>query len=153
MECSKQISGRKYSTYSYEANRKEKWHLVVAASFWEPSATLLIIFSFLSRWTAQKLHSSHLGNLSLSVFFFFLQSMILAKKGAETGHNDQRPLPTGSRENSQISNSSSAAELTKLKEMLKQRDNEISILWHCDPAAKIFSFWLSFSWQWFYDET
>ncbi|XP_043997846.1 kinesin-like protein KIF6 isoform X2 [Gambusia affinis] len=60
--------------------------------------------------------------------FFLMKSMILAKKGAETGHNDQRPLPTGSRENSQISNSSSAAELTKLKEMLKQRDNEISIL-------------------------
>ncbi|PWA16327.1 hypothetical protein CCH79_00004688, partial [Gambusia affinis] len=53
--------------------------------------------------------------------FFLMKSMILAKKGAETGHNDQRPLPTGSRENSQISNSSSAAELTKLKEMLKQR--------------------------------
>ncbi|XP_027857342.1 kinesin-like protein KIF6 isoform X2 [Xiphophorus couchianus] len=60
--------------------------------------------------------------------FFLMKSMILDKKGAKTGRSDQQLLPTGSREYSQISNSSSAAELTKLNEILKQRDDEISIL-------------------------
>lgn len=53
--------------------------------------------------------------------------MILEKKGATTGSNDQQQLPVGSKENSQLSNAS-AAEVAKLNEMLKQRDNEISIL-------------------------
>ncbi|XP_008397872.1 kinesin-like protein KIF6 [Poecilia reticulata] len=60
--------------------------------------------------------------------FFLMKSVILDKKGAKTGPSDKQPVPTGSREISQISNSSSTAELTKLNEMLKQRDNEISIL-------------------------
>ncbi|XP_054894080.1 kinesin-like protein KIF6 isoform X2 [Poeciliopsis prolifica] len=60
--------------------------------------------------------------------FFLMKSVILDRKGAKTGRNDQQLLPTGSREEPQISNSSSAAELTKLNEMLKQRDDEISIL-------------------------
>lgn len=58
---------------------------------------------------------------------FFVQVMIMAKNR----HNDrQEPPATSVREEVVQDSHHSAAEVTKLKEMLKQRDNEISILWY-----------------------
>ncbi|XP_047249007.1 kinesin-like protein KIF6 isoform X3 [Girardinichthys multiradiatus] len=59
--------------------------------------------------------------------FFLLKSIILDKKRDKAVSSDRQQSPTGSKENSQPHNVS-AAEVAKLNEMLKQRDNEISIL-------------------------
>uniref|UniRef100_A0A3Q2QF69 Kinesin family member 6 n=1 Tax=Fundulus heteroclitus TaxID=8078 RepID=A0A3Q2QF69_FUNHE len=59
--------------------------------------------------------------------FLLLKSMILDKKSAKAGHSERQQSLTGSSENAQLLNVS-AAEVAKLNEMLKQRDNEISIL-------------------------
>ncbi|XP_038148683.1 kinesin-like protein KIF6 [Cyprinodon tularosa] len=59
--------------------------------------------------------------------FFLLKSMILEKKGAKNELCDRQQPPTGSTENAQPG-SVSAAEMARLSEIIKQRDNEISIL-------------------------
>ncbi|XP_041828622.1 kinesin-like protein KIF6 isoform X2 [Melanotaenia boesemani] len=59
--------------------------------------------------------------------FSLLKMIILEKEGGRNGHSDQRESPAVKEEAIQL-NPVSAAEEAKLKEMLRQRDNEISIL-------------------------
>ncbi|XP_072220915.1 kinesin-like protein KIF6 [Leuresthes tenuis] len=59
--------------------------------------------------------------------FSLLKMMILSKQGGRNGCRKKSPTVTVKEEDGQI-NHISAAEVTKLKDMLSQRDNEISIL-------------------------
>ncbi|XP_075303978.1 kinesin-like protein KIF6 [Odontesthes bonariensis] len=59
--------------------------------------------------------------------FSLLKMMILSKQGGRNGCRKQSPTVTVKEEDIQV-NHVSAAEVTKLKDMLRQRDNEISIL-------------------------
>lgn len=60
---------------------------------------------------------------------FFVQIMILEKKGGGNKCSDGQELPAATvREDGIQDSHQSAPTVTKLKEMLTQRDNEISIL-------------------------
>ncbi|XP_029317068.1 kinesin-like protein KIF6 [Cottoperca gobio] len=61
--------------------------------------------------------------------FSLLKLMIMDKQGGENGHGDVQASPTATGREEAIQDSHHcAAQVTKLKEMMTQRDNEISIL-------------------------
>lgn len=67
--------------------------------------------------------------------------MILDKQSGGNKRNDGQESPAATKREEVTQDSHhSAAQVTKLKEMLTQRDNEISILWH--GAAKFVLLWL-----------